>query len=602
MRTAWHASGSRWSGRFLALGLLLALPRTSSGEEPSGARVPVALEWVDADTVAVAQRDGRSLALVDLAPPSAVRELARLPFRPAALALRPEGGYVVGGTEGELAFLEASGQLGRCVRIGRGPLEVETLPDGRVAAACRWDRRVTILAAPGGEIVARHDLPFSPGSLAANPDGRLAVADAFGGHLAVLDPGPPARVSVRTIDGANLHALDFASDGREILVAHLIQPSVSPATRTNLDWGVVISSRLSALRISEFEGAPEPEPAGYRRLVLDRSRHGAADPTALASTPDGGILLIALGGANQVLHIDRSKGTRISPDLLPLGDSQRLEVVDVGRNPRDVAIDPTGRRAATADAMSDTITVLDVATHRVTEVVRLGDSSTLPSALQRGEAAFHDASLAFDRWMSCASCHTLGHTNGLNYDTLGDGHYGAAKNTPSLLGLAGTAPFGWTGRFADLRSQAEHSLTSSLHGPGLDPAAASDLVAYLESLPPPPPRRVGVEVSASVGRQLFETLRCASCHRPPTFTVAGLRDVGRADAVGTRQFNPPRLEGAAWSAPYFHDGSAPTLETVLHQHHPGIQQPPTAMERQALVAFLESLGASQRPAGHEGEE
>ena len=93
--------------------------------------------------------------------------------------------------------------------------------------------------------------------------------------------------------------------------------------------------------------------------------------------------------------------------------------------------------------------------------------------------------------MSCASCHPSGHTHGLNVDTLGDGDYGASKNTPSLLGVGPSAPFAWTGRFPELADQIHQSLGTSLRGRSSDDLGlVADLAAaYLQSLPPPPPRR-----------------------------------------------------------------------------------------------------------------
>ena len=93
---------------------------------------------------------------------------------------------------------------------------------------------------------------------------------------------------------------------------------------------------------------------------------------------------------------------------------------------------------------------------------------------------FYNAKLSHDGWMSCHSCHTDGHTNNLLSDTLGDGSYGAAKRVPSLLGVAATGPWTWTGSMARLEDQVRKSIATTMHGPKPTDAQVADLTAYLE--------------------------------------------------------------------------------------------------------------------------
>ena len=58
----------------------------------------------------------------------------------------------------------------------------------------------------------------------------------------------------------------------------------------------------------------------------------------------------------------------------------------------------------------------------------------------------------------------------------------------------------------------------------------------------------------------FDAKRCAECHAPPEYTAAARFDVGLADEVGNRRFNPPSLRGVGRRAPLFHDGRAASLE------------------------------------------
>ncbi|MDR3639154.1 MAG: cytochrome c peroxidase [Isosphaeraceae bacterium] len=575
--------------------LLPALLVTSIASSSQGgpAKVPVDLLWRSGGRIDVALRDARSVIAVDVDQRRVAREWP-LPFRPLALAPAGAGEtLLVGGQDGELAVLDESGRGPiRTFQIGRGPTRVVALADGRVAVAPLWDNSVSLVDWRTGKVLAVHRLPFSPGSMVACRDERIIIADAFGGNLAALRPGVAGSERLHRLDGLNLRGLALSPDGKELLVAHAMQYGTVPITNANIDWGLVLSSRLSAIRLSELdvagrEGATLPR----RRLTLDGAVHGAADPSALAVTSDGHKVVIALAGAHQLLLNDRSLGspTTDALDLLPLGHFQKLDVVEVGRSPAAIAIDPSGVLAASADAMSDTVSIVSLEDFSDVTTIPLGEREPERTAQQRGEALFHDGRRSHDRWMTCASCHPSGHTNGLSFDTLGDGDYGAPKNTPTLLGVGSTAPYAWTGRFPTLEAQVHQSLESSLRGPAPDDCQLADLSAFLQSLSPPPPLRSTEDPAAKRGEVIFRSRGCESCHRAPHYSSKALREVGLKDAAGHSRFNPPSLRAVARTAPYFHDGSAATLGEVIDTHAPGRSDLLSAAERADLIAFLESL-------------
>jgi cytochrome c peroxidase len=555
--------------------------------------VPVALAWGRDQKLFVALRDARRIAVVDARGWKVINGW-EAGMRPSDLAIASDGRtLLVGGRDGEFRVFDTDGRALGGGPTGHGPTRVLPLDGSRAAVASLWDDAVRVVDWKASKLINQHLLPFSPGTMVRRPNGHLLVADAFGSAIADVDPSTPAPARVRSTDGVNLRGMAISGDGKEVLLAHMTQYDSVPITEANIDWGLVLSSRLTAIRLSDFDRDQDAGSAlPRRRLILDGSRHGAADPSAIALSPDGKRLLITLAGAHQVLLVDRLLGAPAigAEDLLPLGHSLRLEVVEVGDSPAAIAIDPSGSFAVTADAMSDTLTVLETAKLTIVARVALGDGRAERTPAQRGEALFLDGRRAMDRWMSCASCHPSGHTNGLNFDTLGDGSYGAAKNTPSLLGVGPTAPFAWTGRFASLRDQVEQSLATSLHGPSADPGMLDDLVAYLGSLPPAPPRHPERNAAVERGAALFRSQRCDSCHRPPYLTIDATRDVGLDDGPdGHRRFNPPALRGVSRSAPYFHDGRARSLRDVLQIHNPGRRDSLTPQQRDDLVAFLESL-------------
>ena len=109
----------------------------------------------------------------------------------------------------------------------------------------------------------------------------------------------------------------------------------------------------------------------------------------------------------------------------------------------------------------------------------------LVSAEGRGNMYFHDATLGFQGWQSCASCHPNdARSDGLNWDLLNDG-LGNPKNTKSLLLSHYTPPCMVTG----IRANAEIAVRSGIKYIlfAVAPASvADDMDAYLRSLKPLP--------------------------------------------------------------------------------------------------------------------
>ncbi|WP_422926470.1 cytochrome c peroxidase [Singulisphaera sp. PoT] len=561
--------------------------------EAESAKVPVALAWDQGGKLLVALRDARSIAAID---PAGWKVVGRwkIDISPISMAFAGDRKtLLVGGLDGKVLVLNSEFQTIRTIPSPSGSTRVLPLPGTRVATSSPWDGAVRIWDWETGAEVKRHALPFAPGAMIRHTDGRLIVADAFGGRLSVLKPGDTEAPRTYELDGVNLHALAISGDGNELLIGHMFQFDSVSVTNTNIDWGLILSSKLSAVRLTDLELDPEStSQLPRRRLTLDGSVHGAADPAALVLSPDGTEIFVALSGAHQVIKSVRSDG-RNKPhpgELLPLGHNQRLEVSEVGRSPVALSLDPTGRFVVTADSMSDSVTVLDRTSLSQIASIPFHDGKLAQSAAQRGEALFRDGRRSLDRWMTCASCHPSGHTTGLNFDTQGDGGYGAPKNTPSLLGVARTEPFTWVGTFPKLSDQIHQSFLNSLRGRRPEPEEVSDVVAYLETLTPPPSLNTPDEAKVREGEQLFRTRGCVECHRAPNFTVDGLRDVGlNDDAGGHNEFNPPSLRGLHWSAPYFHDGRSDTLEEVLAVH-PDPEKPSLKSDEiQALIAYLRSL-------------
>ncbi len=127
-----------------------------------------------------------------------------------------------------------------------------------------------------------------------------------------------------------------------------------------------------------------------------------------------------------------------------------------------------------------------------------------------------------------------------------------------------------------------------MHGTGLARSQVETLVAYLEALPPPrTPTRDPAAVAR--GRDIFDNAGgCTTCHEGTLYTDGALHTfTGMPTAADT-----PSLIGLAASAPYFHDGSAETLDDLLRGFGTARDMADlsslTLAQREDLKAFLET--------------
>jgi cytochrome c peroxidase len=131
------------------------------------------------------------------------------------------------------------------------------------------------------------------------------------------------------------------------------------------------------------------------------------------------------------------------------------------------------------------------------------------------------------------------------------------------------------------------------------------LLRYQRSLKAPaPPKKSFNRPAAARGRQVFDAA-CASCHPGPLYTDVNdgpdpdqplLHDADEidvdqtyADRSATKQYRATPLRALWQHAPYFHDGSAASLEAVVEHYMGALPLDLTPDEQADLVEFLKSL-------------
>ena len=271
-----------------------------------------------------------------------------------------------------------------------------------------------------------------------------------------------------------------------------------------------------------------------------------------------------------------------------------------------MAFAPDGTALYVANYLGNSVQVIDPGSAEVVRTIPLGGPSE-PSLERQGEILFHDATRSFNQWYSCNTCHSDGHTNGLDFDTMNDGwqdtsltHRRSRKKVPTLRGVTRTGPWTWHGWQESLDDAVVESFTKSMQGKRPSAEEARAVVAYLGSLefPRNPHREADGSLSASArrGEAVFRSAKaaCASCHGGAEFTDGKLHDVGlgeRGDVYKT--YNPPSLRGVYDKDPYLHDGRARTLRDALTVGH----NPEEVMglgalsdeELDDLIAYLKAL-------------
>jgi len=344
----------------------------------------------------------------------------------------------------------------------------------------------------------------------------------------------------------------------------------------HIHWGVLLENLVSSVELDSLHRTSEPTESAPRleRVRIGEAGNGAGDPSGIAVLSDR--LMVTLAGTAELALIDRVgvRETRLSTEA----------------RPTRIVCDEKRQRAFVVNSLGDSITFVDLKSPSVIRTVPLGPTPK-SGPIERGEAAFFDARLSLESWMSCHSCHTDGHSNNRLADTPSDGGYGNAKRVPTLLGTVDTAPWGWTGSQKTLIGQLGKSLATTMHTPSLPDRTAADLAAYLNSLSPAPSlaaaRLDSDEVPSKAGEVVFRSAGCVECHSGKRYTAASVFDVDLEDQLGQRRFNPPSLLGVSQRDRLLHDGRSRSLDELLDIHPPELSL--SRQNRRELMTFLNGL-------------
>ncbi len=165
----------------------------------------------------------------------------------------------------------------------------------------------------------------------------------------------------------------------------------------------------------------------------------------------------------------------------------------------------------------------------------------------------------------------------------------------------------WNNYVAVVEMHGRGNFTDSRLGLSIDvPASEDEVVDKLPALreyqlslvAPAPPAASFDAAAAERGKVVFEgAARCATCHLGPALTddtqLHAASETGMSAAYAQRgttgRYRTTPLRGLWQHAPYFHDGSAATLDEVVAHYEGALGLTLDASQRADLVEYLKSL-------------
>ncbi len=306
--------------------------------------------------------------------------------------------------------------------------------------------------------------------------------------------------------------------------------------------------------------------------------------------------------SQQQTNLQRGEVARSS---FGFGGIETNRIIDVGSGPTGIGLTRDGKRAWVYNSFDHSLSRIEGSdgVQRAVKTYELG-KDVLPADVVAGRKLFFNANdprmNSLGTGITCGTCHLDGREDGHVWN-----FFSGPRQTPTLAGrmLDKTLPLHWDGEFASMGTLS-HTITGRMGGQGITPQMSNQISAYLASLPAADnPHRLAERTDAQRrGAQVFSKANCTSCHKNEQLTDNGFADVGTVRLDGEvrddlkrlpKGFNTPSLLGLARSAPYLHDGSAPTLKARILKGKAGDLHGKTnqltSAEVDDLVAYLQTL-------------
>ena len=470
----------------------------------------------------------------------------------------------MGNTPSAVAFSEASGTLWVTQRYLNEIWEID--PDSKeVRSRLSVGREpVDVIPVRGGSML-----------LVVNNLPAMAATDfPVASHIDVVDTKKGEVVKHIMLPNGSADCRAIVTDGEMAYLTHLVGRYQLPTNQVDRGW--MSTNAMSVINLENIELETT--------ILLDTPQRGAANPATIDISPDGSTIMVALSGSHELAVIDRNglieriqkagRGEATVPSIDKWEDipndagflyGLREFIPTGGKGP--LSFDFYGDGVVVANYYTGDICVLDEA-GKPQESFVLG--AALTSTKQGlGEMYFHDATLCFQGWQSCASCHpNQARVDGLNWDLVNDG-VGNPKNTKSLLYSHHTAPSMITGIRKDAETAVRSGLKYILFADTSDDIPQA-MDVYLKNLKAvPSPYLVNGELSeAALRGEVSFNKYCASCHCGEYYTDQKAYSVSWAKPKDNVPMDVPALSEIWRTAPYLYDGRSYSIREMLDIHGP----------------------------------
>jgi len=562
--------------------------------------------------------------------------------KPESLALTPEGKlWVVHRDDYAVAVIDPDRfEIERGFRLpyASQPVGVVVSPTGDAAYVSLMALGKLLRLDPStGEVTGECEIGSRPRGVAVSHDGRDVYVTRFiaadsGGEVVKVDAAA-MQVASRIVLPLDSETMDGPQAARG-LPNYLFSVALSPDGRQA--W--VPGKKDNILRGGLRDGQNLTHDTTVRPLVsvidtlaaeeLYDSRIDLDDrslPMHVEFSPLGNLAIVTLGGSNRVEVRDVTRPKQVFSAITNAGTFPRASVLAPNQR---LFVQGALSRDVLAYDLSRMLDEFDTGSPALLATISTVANETLAPDVLLGKKIFHDSGdprMASEGYLSCGVCHFEGTDDGRVWDFSDRGE--GLRNTMAVIGRKGTAHgrLNWTGNLDEVQDF-EHLMRTLFLGRGFMPDevfnvgtrnqplgdakaglspeldALAAYVASLDHVNPSPFRNADGTLTPDglAGKALFEKLGCDFCHGGSEMTDSmrgSLHDVGTlTEASGTRAGEPlfgidtPTLLGVWETAPYLHDGSAPTLKDVLTTKNAtdlhGFVSALSSLEVDQLVAYL----------------
>ena len=359
-----------------------------------------------------------------------------------------DGSYIyalTGGLDGTVIKLSKNFDILAIAKVGHTPSDI-AFAAGKAYVANRFSDTVSVIRLSDMEVISEISI-----------DGREPIAVTVAGNYIYVACHLPNEDTDNKVMSADLAVIETFSDkviktlplvngssgvkdicaspdGKTVYISHIVGRYAYPTTQLDRAWinsncVSVVDTKAQTITCS---------------VLLDAVDKGAANPWGVTVSADGKYLCVALSGLDEVMLIDRAKMHSRIDDVINKKSSALVDSADVIvdylpflNNCRErIAVGKGVRSIAEKNGIlycglyfDGRVDAINLANKKVTGLT----FALQPEAneVRKGHMLWSDATLCYQGWQSCNSCHPDAVVDGFNWDNLNDGLGGGGKNTRS---------------------------------------------------------------------------------------------------------------------------------------------------------------------------